>query len=212
MSRIPHIFEPLIDTGSQKINDNWHRFLDAQAASLVSAESSLSSLDSRLDVLEALPAGYTTLGFGTLSGSAVVLATSIPATYARLFLRIAGMSFDSASRNPLLQVSTDDSTYDTTAGNYAHQFLSGATTGAVASASLISPVTHALAADTSNHTLDIADYQGGYARSFGMVSIGGAHLVALAAYFGSTSPITALRLVASAGNFDGGAWALIGVR
>jgi hypothetical protein len=28
MSRIPHISEPLFDAGTQKVNDNWFRFLD----------------------------------------------------------------------------------------------------------------------------------------------------------------------------------------
>lgn len=183
------------------------RRLNAQVAG-----QDTTSLEARVAVLEALPAGHTDVASGTLSGASVVLATGIVQTFARLFLRIVGMQFDANNCSPALQVSTDSSSYDSTAGNYAHQFLSGASTGAVASASLLTPLTHATAGDMSDHTLSIDDYQGGYARSYGIARISGAHLVALAAYFGSLDPLTALQLVANGGNFNGGAWKLIGVR
>lgn len=41
--RIPHISEPLFDVGSQKINDNWHRFLDDLSMRLEAAAGQLPS-------------------------------------------------------------------------------------------------------------------------------------------------------------------------
>lgn len=41
--RIPHILEPLFDAGSQKINDNWFRFLDSLANDLASTWRVLAS-------------------------------------------------------------------------------------------------------------------------------------------------------------------------
>ena len=41
--RIPHISEPLFDADSQKINDNWHRFLDDLSTRLTAAAGQLPS-------------------------------------------------------------------------------------------------------------------------------------------------------------------------
>jgi hypothetical protein len=157
------------------------------------------------------PGGRILLGSGTLSGTTVVLATGIQVHFTKLELSITGLSFDAVNCAPLLQVSTNNgSSYDTTAANYHVQHLSGATTSSPSSANLMSPVNHAVAADTSNWTLEITGYRGGsYPRSRGGFNIGGGIGSFLDEYWGSTSPINALRMaVSGAGNFDAGAWAL----
>lgn len=54
--RIPHISEPLYDADTQKINDNWHRFLDGLSTDLGGAESTLTG---KASVTQSVCASFT---------------------------------------------------------------------------------------------------------------------------------------------------------
>ena len=194
-----------------------NRFLFGYSVEIGPNESVLLRYDAETDRWRDLsrpPSGRVILGSGTLSGTATVLAIDIPARFSKLSLTVTGMSFDAVNCAPALQVSTNNgSSYDTTSGNYHVQHISGAATSSPTSANLMTPLNHALAADTSNWGVDITGYQGGsYPRSRGGVLFTGAAGASwLAEYWGSTSPINALRAaVSGAGNYDAGAWTLRG--
>jgi hypothetical protein len=185
----------------------------ASGLAATTVQAALDELDGRLDALEALAQGATLIDDGSLSGSSVVLATNIPQTFAKLILRITGMSYDTAARHALLQVSTDNgSNYDTTVGNYGLFAFAGVS----AQASLMTGLNHPNAADAENAAVEIGGYQAGmYPRSDGFHRIVGAGInTSWAFYDASTAAINALRLIigGGAGNFDAGSYALYGVR
>lgn len=183
--------------------------LNGLQASSIGFDNDASGMDATTvqTALDEMLAPYT-IAEGTLSGAAVDI-TDIPQRFAKLMLRITGMTFDSAGRNPHLQVSTDNgATFDDATASY----IFFAWSAGVTTASLLVPLTHTLAADTSNHMLIIEGYQEGlYPMAFGNYNIAGAGQPTWATYFGSTDAVNALRIAASAGSFDGGEYALIGM-
>jgi hypothetical protein len=155
---------------------------------------------------------------GSLSGNDRVIATSIPATYRALHLRIDDYSVDTAARALLVQPSSDNgANYDTTAGNFTLLFLtSAASAGAAASASLFADFSNAADA-VSDMSLMISGYQGGpYAQGSAIARItagtgAGASIVSHSTHW-SADAINALRVIMSgSGNMDGGTFALYGI-
>lgn len=198
-------------------NPAWYEKLQSMLARVNRGQASDIAYDNTesgltaANVQAAIDEMLVTIVSGTLSGSEVDI-TDIPQTFSKLMLRITGMSFDTASRNPVLQVSTDNgaSFDDATASYIFFAWNAGVTT-----ASLLVPLTHTLAADQSNHMLTIDGYQEGlYPMAFGNYNIAGAGQPTWATYFGSTAAVNALRIAVAggAGNFDGGDYALYGVR
>ena len=148
------------------------------------------------------------------SANLVVVATSIPQTFASLLLVINGLSMDTASRQYYTQVSTNNGVgYDTTAANYQGVFFNNATAGENSAPTLFLMNTLA-AANTSSVVIEITGYQAG---SFPLAKTAGINITngaaAQIAYVGSTSAVDALRIIMnSTGNFDAGTYALYGVR
>jgi hypothetical protein len=217
---LPNPTEALVDE-VKKPSAVWLRFFQdlvrglnapgAKAAAVpydnVASGLSATDVQAAIDELAAAP---SVIASGTLSGTAVDIL-DIPQNFSRLWLTIAGLSFNAAACNPVLRVSTDNgANFDATAGNYVFY----AWASAVATASLLVPLAHANAADQSTHMLIIDGYQtGGYPMAFGNYNLGGPGQPTWAAYFGSTAAINALRIAAQGGgSFDGGNWALLGVR
>ena len=190
-----------------RANPAWYEKLQrmADAGNSVTA-ADVAALEARIAELEANE--QTVIAEGTLSGSEVDI-TDIPQTFAQLLLNITGMSFDTDAANPQLQVSSDNGvSFDDTAGNYSHFAI----TGVLATASLLVPVTHTLAADTSDHIVEIIGYrENSYTKAEGFVRIGASFLLAWATHW-SLDAVNALRIKAQGGAFDAGDYKLIGVR
>lgn len=141
-----------------------------------------------------------------------VIATNIPATYAYLVLQISGLSSNTNTRHPRVQVSTDNgSTYDTTAGNYLDFNEAGTALSDASVADFIDQISGA----TFTSTTRISAYQGGpnmMFHSFCRDNIGPDLHIADGIYIGSTSAINAIRMIWSGtGNSDAGTYALYGV-
>jgi hypothetical protein len=153
-----------------------------------------------------------TLKAGSLSGTSVSLG-DIPAYYSGLILKIAGASSGSTEQL-LVQASVDNGTsFDATAGNYVGHKVTGTTWTAMSVASLIESATFT-SAQTGSVTLYIDGYQGGpNARTHARVITNTTEYQCWATYIGSTSAITALKILGSAGGtFDAGTYTLYGVR
>ena len=157
--------------------------------------------------------GITTIASGSLPAAATLDIADIPATYAYLVLQITDASSDTASRQVLVQISTDNGlNFDATAGNYKGHVVSA---GAVVDWSVASLVQsgNVAAAATGTYRLQISCYQGGaYPLAQNQVNSTGFQ-VSTGNYIGSTSAINALRILWNgSGNFDAGTYALYGVR
>jgi hypothetical protein len=158
--------------------------------------------------------GITTIASGSLSGTAVTI-TGIPATYAYLVLQVTNASSDTSTRQVFVRVSTDNgSSYDSTAGNYRGILTQGAsTTSDTAVASLVEAAVMN-AADSEDITITITGYQAGPWLGYrACAEAAGTRYNTEGVYAGSTSAIDAIQILWSgSGNFDGGTYALYGLR
>src|SRR5262245_61121383 len=81
--------------------------------------------------------GVTTIASGSLPAAATLSITSIPETYAYLMLKLAGVSSNTATRMPLVRVSTNNgSTYDSNAAFYVGTIYNASVIGDSVSATL----------------------------------------------------------------------------
>ncbi len=158
--------------------------------------------------------GITTISSGSLPAATTQSFTSIPATYAYLILSVVGASSDTATRHPMVVVSTTNGvSYDTTAASYT-ALSNGA---AYTEASIFNTgAADQVAAATWTFEAHFYGYQGG---SYCIIatslfdSIGGSTAPAAGRYGASTSAIDALQIKWNGtGNFDAGTYALYGVR
>lgn len=158
--------------------------------------------------------GITTIASGSLTGAAVVI-TNIPATYAYLVLQITGASSNTATRRPLVRVSSDNgASYDAVAANYVYHLAGiGGAFGAGADASVFDANTALGVADTATGTITITGYQGGPHMAFAFRSLALAtNNLGNGVYVGSAAAINALQILWNgSGNFDAGTYALYGV-
>lgn len=159
--------------------------------------------------------GIVTIASGAANTGTTVTIANIPAIYNHLILKLTGISSDTATRHPRVQVDTDNgASPDATAGNYIGESNAGAP-AAFGEASLLNGLADVAAAVTMDAVIYIYGYQGGpnmYFRSFARQST--PTITSNAGYyFGSTTAINALTLLWNgSGNFDGsGAYVLYGV-
>lgn len=159
---------------------------------------------------------WHSIASGSLSGASVSI-TSIPQTFHRLMLVVAGMSVSAANTLMAVQVDSDNgASYDTTAGNYNGTNIVTTTLTAGDQASLLASNSGAAngfadfdAAETADFTLVIEGYQEANPISW-YASDGPATRNTGWCSYGGTTPINALRLNCSTGNFDAGTYALYG--
>lgn len=158
----------------------------------------------------------TTIESGSLPAAATLSIINIPANFTKLVLVLTGASSNTATRQVLVRVSTNNGvSYDSTAGNYVGHKVTGTTwanytTNALAS--LIDSVT-VTAAQVFNATIQIDGYQGGpNALIHARVTANAVEYRNFATYIGSVSPINALQVLWNGtGNFDAGTYALYGI-
>lgn len=160
--------------------------------------------------------GGTVISSGSLAAAATTPVTGIAATYNYLILTLSGASCDTATRMPIIQLSTDGgSTYDTTAGNYEGVFYES-NGGAVAITTLAS-ITEELnvsAATTWEITVRLDNYQGTGGRASYWATFrnsGGQQGWTQGIYIGSTSAIDAVRFAWNGtGSSDAGTYTVKG--
>jgi hypothetical protein len=156
----------------------------------------------------------TTIDSGSLGTGATKDLTGIPATYNYLGLYLNGISCDTATRAPVIQVSTDNgSSWDSTAGNYLGHYVNAVPTlSNNNTASMVGSFTVA-AAVAQNLFMKLFGYQGGmYPNALGGVT-GGTSAIGHVHYIGSTSAINGLRIGWNAsGNIDAGTYTLLGFK
>ena len=159
------------------------------------------------------PSGIATVASGNLSGATVNII-NIPQTYGELILNIVGASSDTATRQFLVRVSTNNgSSFDTTAGSYPGHKVTGTTWTAKTLASLIESAT-VTAAQVFNATVNLRGYQAGPPTECkARVTANAVAYQGFATYVGSKAAgINALQLLWDAsGNFDAGTYVLYGV-
>ena len=149
---------------------------------------------------------------GSIAAATTQKIDSIPDSFAYLVLHLAGVSSDTATRQPLIRVSTDNgATFDATAGNYVGRKVTGTTFTALSLGSLIESAT-VTAAQTFTVSIYIFGYQGGTNPwASARIISNTVEYECSSRYIGSTSPINALRLLWDAsGSFDAGTFALYG--
>jgi hypothetical protein len=154
---------------------------------------------------------FTLLDGGNLPAAASLTVTDLSDRFSQIVVHLAGVSSDTATRQPLVQVSTDNgATFDTTAANYPGFRVTGSTVAAKAAASLVEAADQAAAA-TTTVTIVLSAYQGlGYAQYQAYSTSGG--YSTMGSYVGSTDPINALKILWNgSGNFDAGTYAVYGV-
>lgn len=154
-----------------------------------------------------------TLASGSLASTATNI-TGIPAGYSYLILQIVGASSDTATRQPIVQVDTDNgASFDTTAGNYVGKNITTATLAANTLASLVQGADVAAASLTSA-TIYIYGYHAGPQTSFFSRSIHNTtEYTGFGTYIGTkTAAINALSILWNgSGSFDAGTYVLYGV-
>jgi len=159
------------------------------------------------------PSGITTIAAGNLSGAAVTIA-NIPQTFGELVLVLTGASSDTATRQLLVRVSTNNGvSWDTTAGSYPGHKITGTTWTAKTLASLIESVT-LTAAQVFNAAIYLRGYQAGPPTDVkARVTANAVEYQVFATYAGSkVAGINAIQLLWDAsGNFDAGTYALYGL-
>lgn len=159
--------------------------------------------------------GITTIASGSLSGAAISI-TSIPETYAHLILHVAGASSDTATRQPLVRVDTDNgASYDATAGNYEGTIYPRSTFALAATtlASLVESATQA-AANTWTFTIWMFGYHTGpFMKWYARITTATETYIIDGAYIGGGgNNIDAIQILWNGtGNFDAGTYALYGV-
>jgi hypothetical protein len=161
--------------------------------------------------------GITEITSGSLPAAATLDITDIPSTFAYLVLFLDGISSGTNTRQPLVQVDSDNgASFDTTVGNYSGYTVSHVpAVAAKALASLIESVNES-GGVTWDIVLILHNYQGG---TFPLAQFqvrngqgGTARYTGQCMYAGTLSPINALRILWSgSGDFDAGTYALYGV-
>jgi hypothetical protein len=159
--------------------------------------------------------GIVTIASGSLSGSSVDI-TGIPAHFAQLLLTVSSFSFSGAGASLRIQASdSNGSAFDTTASNYAGlTYSAGASPAALGVASIADPGANTNAADVGFASLVISAYQSPGSRMVNGNSSttgGGARFHSTQWSGGAAGNLDALRLLASAGTFDGGTYTLRGI-
>ena len=188
-------------------SSNGRLALGASGAALVSDGTDL--------VFGSPAGGVTTIASGSLPAAATQNITSIPATYAHLVLYLSGVSFDTATRDIRVSVSTDNgSSFDTTAANYVGYSISGVPALANWSIGSLGGASNIAAAATLNMQLTIFNYQGGMNPLSIMRWVSGATEARNTInYVGSTSAINGLQIfISGSGSFDAGTYALYGIK
>jgi hypothetical protein len=159
------------------------------------------------------PSGIVTIASGNLSGATVAII-NIPQTFGELILNIVGASSDTATRQLLVRVSTDNgANWNTTAGSYPGHKITGTTWTAKTLASLIESVT-LTAAQVFNAAIYLRGYQAGPPTDIkARVTANAVEYQVFATYAGSkVAGINAIQLLWDAsGNFDAGSYALYGL-
>jgi hypothetical protein len=148
-----------------------------------------------------------------LPAANLVNITGIPDTYRELVLIVTGCSSDTATRTPLVLVSTDNgSTYATTGYITYTENSAGATAGVTSA--LHTSGANQTAAQTITFVMRISAYQSGggcHAVTIGSQS-GVATYNCIGTYMGSTDNIDALQIIWNgSGNFDAGTYKLLGI-
>jgi hypothetical protein len=144
-----------------------------------------------------------------------VVITNIPQTFSALILVLSGLSFDTAVRRPVVQVSTNNgSSYDGTKSSYGGIYIRGATAATLPVGTLLLGNDSVAATDTHSSATVITGYQAGtytHATSSGFV-VGVDDFMTISTYVLNTNAMDALRIInSSTGNFDAGTYALYGV-
>lgn len=158
--------------------------------------------------------GIATIESGSMPAAATLTLDNIPAHYKHLILQLTGISSDTATRHPLVQVDTDNGVSpDATAANYIGETDAGAP-AAFGEASLINGLADGAASVTWTSTIYLWGYQGGPNMHFSSFTRSSAPAIfsTRGVYIGSVSVINALTVLWSgSGNFDAGTYALYGV-
>jgi hypothetical protein len=206
-------FATLSIQGTSQDSTNRTLFLNSNGDWTISLQAHLVSLGAGTNYIYH-PQGKTTIASGSFAANNdQVFSAAIPETYSYLVLTFDGLSSNTATRQPLFQVSTDaGATYDTTAGNYEYHNITGTTLAKPTLASLGSTVS-VTAAQTFSGCIKISNYQGGMRPTFeGHVYANGVYYRVFGVYTGSTNNIDGLRMIwNSTGNSDAGTWSLDGI-
>jgi len=160
-----------------------------------------------------LAARVTTIASGSFPAAAVLDITDIPATYRELMLVALAASSNTATRKIQVQISIDNGS-NFIATNYVGFADDG--TNFVGSATIFAtqPGNQAAAA-TLDFVGRITNYQGGMYPfiAYAGNNSAGAGFAGNGSYVGGTDAVNALRFLWNgSGNFDGGTYALYGIR
>jgi len=153
------------------------------------------------------------LATGSFSSTTVDI-TNIPQLYSVLYIYFNGVSSGTATRQPLIRVSTNNgSTFDSTAGNYDTMNISalGSTSGTLAS--LIETVDEAASA-TWTGVVSLIGYQAGpFTQIEGFVDDSNPGRFKISGFHRSASAINAIRFLWNGtGSFDAGTYEIYGIR
>jgi hypothetical protein len=162
--------------------------------------------------------GILTAQFTLVAPTAFPAANSvsiidIPQTYSALILDIALASSDTATRNVVVHLSRDNgSTFDT-AGVYGH-ILTNTTLNAIANVAYIGEGSTQTAAQVTSISVLLTGYQeGGIKHGITAGRYADGLPLSMNAASESVTAVNALRITwDNTGNFDGGTYALYGVR
>jgi hypothetical protein len=148
----------------------------------------------------------------TITGAA---GANIPDTYSYLTLQLTAISF-TANISMILRISTDGSTYDSTAGNYHGIYTSvdgtpTVTTVAITTANVLGGFSNGAGSDNTDYTITFSPYQGGTYTQWVLTAYNnvGAITYTGSGFYKSTTSLKKIQL--SGGTFDGaGTYALYG--
>jgi hypothetical protein len=168
---------------------------------------------------DAIEAGYgiVTIASGSLPASATLPLTNIPGTFSKLILQVSGWSQGTNTSRLRVRASTDNgANYDSTAGSYVGNVITGTTVTNFTTNALASMLDGATqtTAQVGSATLVIEGYQAGPHKRFNARTISNTTEAQMfGTYIGSASAINALEIsMSAAGSFDAGTYALYGVR